>query len=104
MARALLDEEYDDFCDEIELVRGASSQFDKDRLAGQQTVFGTALGNFGVREMLDDFVEWAPKPQHRTTQSRDVSPTEGVFWVRFKIQANMDPAQRSHCLCLFRSV
>ena len=97
-ARALLDDEYDDFCDEIELVRGASHEFDKDRyLAGQQTpvFFGTALGNFGVREMLDDFVEWAPKPQHRTTQSRDVSPTEGAFsGFVFKIQANMDPKHR----------
>jgi peptide chain release factor 3 len=97
-ARALLDDEYDDFCDEIELVRGASHTFDKDRyLAGQQTpvFFGTALGNFGVREMLDDFVEWAPKPQHRMTQSRDVSPTEGAFsGFVFKIQANMDPKHR----------
>ena len=57
--------------------------------------FGTALGNFGVREMLDDFVEWAPEPQLRTTQSRDVVPTEAEFsGFVFKIQANMDPKHR----------
>ena len=70
-ARALLDDEYDSFCGEIELVRGASHEFDKERyLKGQQApiFFGTALSNFGVREMLDDFVRWAPEPQVRATE------------------------------------
>ncbi|MDG1032806.1 MAG: peptide chain release factor 3, partial [Luminiphilus sp.] len=97
-ARALLDDDYDDFCDEIELVRGASHTFDRSLfLAGKQTpvFFGTALGNFGVREMLDDFVEWAPKPQSRFAQSREVTPTEADFsGFVFKIQANMDPKHR----------
>jgi peptide chain release factor 3 len=97
-ARDLLGDEYDDFYDEIELVRGASHTFDKALfLEGKQTpvFFGTALGNFGVREMLDDFVEWAPEPQLRTTQSRDVVPTEAEFsGFVFKIQANMDPKHR----------
>ena len=55
-ARALLDDEYESICDEIELVKGASHPFDQDAfLQGQLTpvFFGTALGNFGVREMLD---------------------------------------------------
>jgi peptide chain release factor 3 len=97
-ARALLDDDYEDFCDEIELVRGASHTFDRSLfLAGKQTpvFFGTALGNFGVREMLDDFVEWAPKPQSRFAQSREVAPTETDFsGFVFKIQANMDPKHR----------
>ncbi len=97
-ARALLDDEYDTFCDEIELVRGASHEFDKERyLKGQQApiFFGTALSNFGVREMLDDFVRWAPEPQVRATESRDVTPLEqGFSGFVFKIQANMDPKHR----------
>lgn len=97
-ARTLLDDEYDAFCDEIELVRGASHSFDLDTfLAGKLTpvFFGTALGNFGVREMLDDFVQWAPPPQPRHTQERDVTASEGAFsGFVFKIQANMDPKHR----------
>ena len=97
-AKALLDDEYDDFCEEIELVRGASHEFELDAfLSGQLTpvFFGTALGNFGVREMLDDFVEWAPPPQARPSESRAVEPAESQFsGFVFKIQANMDPKHR----------
>jgi len=97
-ARALLDDQYDSFCEEIELVRGASHEFNLEQfLAGKLTpvFFGTALGNFGVREMLDQFVEWAPKPLSRATQSRTVDPFERHFsGFVFKIQANMDPKHR----------
>lgn len=97
-AKALLDDEYDDFCEEIELVRGASHEFELEAfLSGQLTpvFFGTALGNFGVREMLDDFVEWAPPPQSRPSESRAVEPAESQFsGFVFKIQANMDPKHR----------
>lgn len=84
--------------DEIELVRGATHLFNmEDYLAGRQTpvFFGTALGNFGVREMLDGFVEWAPSPLARETSSRVVAPNEDKFsGFVFKIQANMDPKHR----------
>ncbi len=97
-ARELLGIYYEDFVDEIELVRGASYEFDIDQyLAGKLTpvFFGTALANFGVREMLDNFVEWAPPPQPRATQSREVDATEEAFsGFVFKIQANMDPKHR----------
>lgn len=97
-ARTLLDDEYEAFCDEIELVRGASHHFDEQAfLAGQLTpvFFGTALGNFGVREMLDKFVEWAPAPLARHTHSREVDAFEQSFTgFVFKIQANMDPKHR----------
>ncbi len=97
-ARALLDDEYDDFVDTIELVRGASHEFSlEDFLAGRLSpvYFGTALANFGVREMLDDFVEWAPKPQARETTVRTVAAEESDFsGFVFKIQANMDPKHR----------
>ncbi len=84
--------------DEIELVRGASHDFDLDAYrSGSMTpvFFGTALGNFGVREMLDAFVEYAPAPRPRATQTREVEPTEEAFTgFVFKIQANMDPKHR----------
>ena len=87
-----------DFIDEIELVRGASHEFDREAyLKGTLTpvFFGTALGNFGVREMLENFVEWAPQPQSRETESRVVEATEKDFsGFVFKIQANMDPKHR----------
>ncbi|MES2626639.1 MAG: peptide chain release factor 3 [Pseudomonadota bacterium] len=88
----------DDFRAEIDLVRGASHKFNlEDYLAGRQTpvFFGTALGNFGVEEMLRSFVEWAPAPLARSTKTRVVEPTEPAFTgFIFKIQANMDPKHR----------
>ncbi|MEE4144361.1 MAG: peptide chain release factor 3 [Halieaceae bacterium] len=97
-ARALLGDEYEAFLEEIELVRGASHEFDQaDFLAGKLSpvFFGTALGNFGVREMLDDFVRWAPPPQPRDATSRTVDASETAFsGFVFKIQANMDPRHR----------
>jgi peptide chain release factor 3 len=88
----------DDYRTQIELVKGASHTFDKQAyLEGRQTpvFFGTALGNFGVEEMLDDFVQWAPSPLPRATRTRIVAPDEAAFsGFVFKIQANMDPKHR----------
>nr|WP_324260149.1 peptide chain release factor 3 [Cellvibrio fontiphilus] len=88
----------DDYREQIDFVRGATHQFDLDEyLAGRMTpvFFGTALGNFGVREMLDGFVEWAPTPRARATHERVVEPSEEKFsGFIFKIQANMDPKHR----------
>lgn len=84
--------------DEIELVKGASHEFDQGEfLAGRLTpvFFGTALGNFGVDHMLDGLVEWAPPPQPRETDQRLVPPADPAFTgFVFKIQANMDPQHR----------
>ncbi len=97
-ARELLADDYEAFTEEIELVRGASHEFDLEAfLAGQLTpvFFGTALGNFGVREMLNDFVEWAPSPQPRASTERVVEASQADFTgFVFKIQANMDPKHR----------
>jgi peptide chain release factor 3 len=97
-ARAFIGDGYDDFVEEVELVRGASHAFDLDAyLAGKLTpvFFGTALGNFGVREMLDHFVQWAPAPLDRDAQQRGVAARESGFTgFVFKIQANMDPRHR----------
>lgn len=83
---------------EIELVRGASHTFNQeDFLSGKLTpvYFGTALGNFGVKELLEGFVEMAPGPLSRDTETRTVEPSEPKFTgFVFKIQANMDPQHR----------
>ena len=84
--------------DEIELVKGASHEFDDDDyLAGRLTpvFFGSAINNFGVDELLDHFVATAPAPLSRETTTRTVQPDEEKFsGFVFKIQANMDPAHR----------
>src|SRR5690554_2762317 len=84
--------------EEIELVRGASDQFDLDAfLAGQMTpvFFGSAMNNFGVTELMDAYVKYAPAPQSRETKTREVKADEENFsGFVFKIQANMDPKHR----------
>ena len=97
-ARAHLGDLYDNFVEELELVQGACHEFDKDAfLKGEMTpvFFGTALGNFGVDQVLDCIVDWAPQPLSRATHERSVEPTEEKFsGFVFKIQANMDPKHR----------
>ncbi|GAB4299673.1 MAG: peptide chain release factor 3 [Methylophaga sp.] len=84
--------------DEIELVRGASHEFELEAfLAGRLTpvFFGSAMNNFGVTELMDSFVEYAPAPQPRETTTREVAADEEQFsGFVFKIQANMDPKHR----------
>ncbi len=83
---------------DIELLDGAANPFDIGHyLKGSQTpvFFGSAINNFGVKELLDAFVELAPAPQPRAAIERVVSPYEEPFTgFAFKIQANMDPAHR----------
>lgn len=84
--------------EEIDLVMGASYPFDSDAyLSGKLTpvFFGSAMNNFGVKELLDTFVQYAPETQPRETTTRIVEPQEPTFTgFVFKIQANMDPAHR----------
>lgn len=86
------------FRSEIELVKGASHPFDLEAfLLGKQTpvFFGSAINNFGVREILNALIEWAPQPSTRNATVRDVEPEEAAFsGFVFKIQANMDPKHR----------
>ncbi|MCL4139521.1 UNVERIFIED_CONTAM: hypothetical protein GTU68_010115 [Idotea baltica] len=85
--------------EEIELVEGIYPDFDKeDYLNGhlQPVFFGSALNNFGVRELLDCFVDIAPKPRPKQSEERLVEPTEDKFTgFVFKIHANMDPNHRN---------
>ena len=83
---------------EVELVQEAAPPYDEaEFLAGRQTpmFFGSAINNFGVREVLDALVDLAPPPGPKPATQRVVMPTEPKFsGVVFKIQANMDPAHR----------
>lgn len=86
------------FREELSLVLGASHTFELSSfLSGHLTpvFFGSAINNFGVRELLDAFVDYAPLPQARGTETRLVEPEEKKFTgFVFKIQANMDPQHR----------
>jgi peptide chain release factor 3 len=95
---ALLGDQAQEMRDAVELVKGASHTFDKAAfLRGELTpvFFGSAINNFGVRELLNAFAEYAPPPQARESTSRIVEASEEKFsGFVFKIQANMDPAHR----------
>lgn len=90
--------EFEQARQEVELIGGASEEFDKEAfLNGQQTpvFFGSAINNFGVKEVLDALAELAPAPKPRAAIQRVVNPDEQAFsGVVFKVQANMDPAHR----------
>ncbi len=100
LSSPLLDERLGDQAAELRhdvaLLEGAASPFEaREYLKGSQTpvFFGSAINNFGVREMLDAFVEIAPPPLPRPALTRMVDPGEKAFsGFVFKIQANMDPA------------
>ncbi|MFZ4055419.1 MAG: peptide chain release factor 3 [Polynucleobacter sp.] len=82
----------------VDLIRNAMPAFDRAAfLAGKQSpvFFGSAINNFGVREILNTLVELAPAPGSRKALQREVEPAEPKFSAMvFKIQANMDPAHR----------
>jgi len=90
--------QYEQAKGEIELLSDAAPPFNRDDfLSGRQTpmFFGSAVNNFGVREVLDALVDLAPAPGERAAIQRVVQPEEAkLTGVVFKIQANMDPAHR----------
>jgi peptide chain release factor 3 len=98
----LVDEKLGDIATELrlnlELIKGATPAFDRALfLQGKLTpvFFGSAMNNFGVKEMLDSFIDYAPYPTTRETQTRIVKAAEPTFsGFVFKIQANMDPNHR----------
>lgn len=85
--------------EDLELIEGVYPEFDKEAyLAGElaPVFFGSALNTFGVKELLDCFVEIAPSPRPVMTLEREVKPQEDNFsGFVFKIHANMDPNHRS---------
>lgn len=84
--------------DELELVQGVYPDFDQEAYKAaklQPVFFGSALNNFGVRELLDCFIDIAPTPLPKESETRIVSPEEDNFTgFVFKIHANMDPKHR----------
>lgn len=84
--------------EDVEMVRGLCPDFDRQAyLDGTMTpvYFGSALNNFGVRELLGGLGAFAPAPRTQKTESREVKPDESkVTAFVFKIQANMDPKHR----------
>ncbi|HPW62206.1 MAG TPA: EF-Tu/IF-2/RF-3 family GTPase, partial [Cyclobacteriaceae bacterium] len=84
---------------DVELIEGVYPEFDaEDYLSGKvaPVFFGSAVNNFGVRELLDTFIRIAPAPIPRETTLREVKPEEEKFTgFVFKIHANMDPRHRN---------
>ncbi len=116
----LLGDQVDDFRAELELLSGVAPAYDHDAfLKGKQSplLFGSAMNNFGVRELLETFLRLAPPPQNRSAivgeavttppapgepvPTREIGVDEEAFsGFVFKIQANMDPKHRDRMACL----
>ena len=83
---------------DVELVEGVYDEFDRtEYLAGHlaPVFFGSAVNNFGVKELLECFLNIAPAPRAAHTETRDVEPAEQkMTGFVFKIHANMDPNHR----------
>ena len=84
--------------EDVELVEGVYDPFEREEyLAGRlaPVFFGSAVNNFGVRELLECFIRIAPSPRPSTTETRPVKPEEAkLTGFVFKIHANMDPNHR----------
>ena len=84
--------------EDVEMIRGVFPEFrTQSYLKGGMTpvFFGSAVNNFGVRELLGGLAKFAPHPRSQATQSREIDPKEDkVTAFVFKIQANMDPKHR----------
>lgn len=84
--------------EELELVNEIYPEFDKEAYLNgtlQPVFFGSALNNFGVRELLDCFIDIAPTPRAKESNTRLIQPDEDKFsGFVFKIHANMDPKHR----------
>ena len=85
--------------DDLEIIEGVYPEFDRQTYLDAEVApvfFGSALNNFGVKELLDCFVEIAPAPKPVKAEERDVQPEEPKFTgFIFKITANIDPNHRS---------
>ena len=88
----------DSLREDMELIMGVFENFDtQDYLDGNlaPVFFGSAVNNFGIKDLLDTFIEIAPSPRARMTDTREVSPLDDKFsGFVFKIHANIDPRHR----------
>ncbi|MET0169672.1 MAG: peptide chain release factor 3, partial [Aliihoeflea sp.] len=98
VAGKLPENERDAFIEELDLAREACRPFDEKAFReGHLTpvFFGSALRNFGVRDLIEALGDWAPPPRAQEADSRRVDATEAKMTsFVFKIQANMDPNHR----------
>jgi peptide chain release factor 3 len=85
--------------EDMELINGIYDPLDVEAYKNgliAPVFFGSAVNNFGIRELLDCFIELAPQPKARETEDRKIEPTEKKFTgFIFKIHANMDPKHRN---------
>ena len=83
---------------ELELVYEVYPNFNRDEYLNgnlQPVFFGSALNNFGVKELLECFIDIAPTPRPKKAEERLINPEEKTFTgFVFKIHANMDPNHR----------
>ena len=84
--------------EDVELLEGVYGDFDRNQYLEARIApvfFGSAINNFGVKELLETFIRIAPIPQEREVTTRIVKPSEEKFsGFVFKIHANLDPRHR----------
>lgn len=94
----IIEEDASKLREDVELIEGVYDPFEVDSyLSGSvaPVFFGSAVNNFGVKEMLDTFIRVSPKPIGRKTTERFIEPDEPKFsGFIFKIHANLDPKHR----------
>jgi peptide chain release factor 3 len=92
------EENAEELRENLEVIYDLYPEFDKEEYLKADVApvfFGSALNNFGVKELLDGFVKIAPSPLPRETEERIIDPEENKFsGFVFKIHANMDPNHR----------
>ncbi|MFW5715249.1 MAG: peptide chain release factor 3 [bacterium] len=88
----------DQLREDVDLIEGVYDDFSHEEYRQGELApvfFGSALNNFGVRELLETFIDIAPSPEKRETDTRYVDPDEEKFsGFIFKIHANLDPRHR----------
>ena len=99
MNKQIGDRDADKLREDIELIDGVYETFDENKYKSGEIApvfFGSGVNNFGVRELLETFIQIAPSPRGRNTNNRVVMPTEEkLTGFVFKIHANIDPNHRS---------
>ncbi|MBL4709156.1 MAG: peptide chain release factor 3 [Flavobacteriales bacterium] len=95
---AIIGTQADQLREDVELIEGVYDELsNKDYLEGKiaPVFFGSAVNNFGIQEMLDQFIEIAPTPRGRETNEGEINPERSKFsGFVFKIHANLDPKHR----------
>src|SRR5690606_12254553 len=98
LAKIIGDDPDDTLREDLEMVEAIYEPFERETYLNAEIApvfFGSALNNFGIKELLETFIDIAPVPQPRETDVRIVEPLEKTFsGFVFKIHANLDPKHR----------